>query len=621
MVQILKMSIFVSESIKSVSSYSSLSKSYMMPFRKHQQISANLRPTNQRQNVQRAQSEVIQRVYRYTCSLCNKYIANLPRHLREFHKFDWSASLKYSRQQRRQDKQQIDSNLNCTHADCDKVSRGCFDQQQCPVKDCFSVIKRIDKHLQGSKHKFKISDPIYKQYVNLCKYDKAASRSSSCSRPPNGNVHQQEDRNLAKNAENQGPTHESSMSTNTSTRISDQFFNEITSFGRWLQTFGGGDKNGCQAGQVVKHVETVIAVYGQDFSTEVVTEKLQEVEMKFISSFLKSKTASTVKNYLLDFKKFIEYGKLLCKDWITLDTAERIVKQIQIWNRSLQKKILQRSAIKKLEHGIAVVTTDHIKLYLRGKRAILGNKILRDIFKDKKEDNICGDTYECPYKNRRNCYIRARNYIIMLFGLNNATRSGPLINLKVGEVDAACENVHANRHVVKVIQHKTMSLYGAAQLSLNCYHFKLLKSFIDHIRPLIPSFNMKTHSHATSNVFLSWSGRALNQSEISNIISNEFSVGANKKLRTSCTILRKSVVSIILELHLGSTNERDLASLMKHSDTMQKRTYDVRSSDRNMARMSNLVWKIMTKRHVSRGDLSRPKWKKVKPVRGGKRAR
>ena len=85
----------------------------------------------------------------------------------------------------------------------------------------------------------------------------------------------------------------------------------------------------------------------------------------------------------------------------------------------------------------------------------------------------------------------------MLLNLNNASRSGPIINLTVGEVDAALENVHHDRHVVNVVQHKTMSFYGAAQISLNRYHFKLLKIFIDHIRPLIPTFEETRHNHPT----------------------------------------------------------------------------------------------------------------------------
>lgn len=145
--------------------------------------------------------------------------------------------------------------------------------------------------------------------------------------------------------------------------------------------------------------------------------------------------------------------------------------------------------------------------------------------------------------------------------------------MKVDEVDAALENVYLDRHVVNVVQHKTMSLYGAAQLSLNCYHFKLLKAFVDHIRPLIQSFEETRHGHPTLNVFLSWSGRTLNQSQLSNIISSELSTSSNKASRTSCMVLRKSVVSTMLESDIGASNERGLANLMKHYDAMQKRTY------------------------------------------------
>lgn len=539
-------------------------------------------------NKYEAAQDATQSVYRYDCSLCDKQMSNLPRHLRDFHNFTQQASRTYTRQRKKHNAKKT----NNIRASVIIDSEHDIEEHQCPVTGCHCVVKRIDKHLLSGKHMFKPSDQLYRHYIKLSKRRYKAPMSSG-----------RRYHDACEHYHDAGNTRTASSTINgtslASENIDDHFVNEITSFGQWLQSFGGGDKTTSQASQMVKHVEKIISIYGQDFRAELVSEKLQAIEVNLITCFLKTKTASTVKNYLLDFKKFVEYGKLLHKDWITSETAARIVQQIQLWNRSLQKKILKRCAQKKLEHRQAVVTADDIRLYLKSSRAITGNKVLRDHIGDKNTD---ADNQDIRSINRVH-YIRARNHLIMLLCVNNATRSGPIVNLKISEAQAATQNVHDGRHVINVIDHKTVSLYGAAQLSLKAYHFNLLTVYIEKIRPLIPNFDKRKHDALTSNVFISWNGRTLNQSEISNIVSTEITAATKKTSRTSCTVMRKSVVTIIVGMKMGVSTNINLAKLMKHSPAMQTNTYDVGCSDSNMAKMSNLVWKVMTKQQVCRQDL------------------
>ena len=132
----------------------------------------------------------------------------------------------------------------------------------------------------------------------------------------------------------------------------------------------------------------------------------------------------------------------------------------------------------------------------------------------------------------------------------------------------AKNTVYDGIHVMNVSKHKTEYTYGPAQLSLKEDDFDRLLTYIENIRPAAEDEN------ATENnmvVFLSWKGRALKQSHVSNIATRELNKARGCGKRASCTLVRKSTVTKILPMGLGSKNEQDLARLMKHSEVMQKR--------------------------------------------------
>lgn len=546
------------------------------------------------------------------CHFCDKKMANLPRHLRDEHKFDQRSSLVYAEGMKSDNKKNTrkDSTTDVVSENISEMKREMSRRNICPVEGCGSFVKRIDKHLIGGKHKMIQSDPAYKQFLESMRTSAATVRPTFTPVTQAQFVDDNTRKNIEKNAVEKMDTDSHDPPATTNTCIDVYLQKEINSFFRWLQSFGGGDKTSERAMQMADHVKHVLAVYGQNFKSEMVTENLMNIEVNFIGTSLESKQASTVKNYLLDFKKFTEWAKLMHKEWIEMETADRIIYQVQLWNRSLQKKIRKRFATMKLEHRKTLVTIADIKLYLKGKRARMGRDVLSgkvaQIRRKNEKENESEVDDEAIIINRIR-YVGARNYLIMLLVINNATRAGPLTNLKICEVDAARENIHDDRNVINVEQHKTLSLYGAAQLSLASEYFVLLAAFVDKIRPLIPNFEHSKHGNRSSNVFLTWKGQPLNQSQLANIITTEMAKVAMKKSRTNCTVMRKSIVCLMLQSNLGAWNEQDLASLMKHSEHMQKRTYDVRCSDRNMARMSNLVWKVMTGEEVNSHELSRPK--------------
>jgi len=331
-------------------------------------------------------------------------------------------------------------------------------------------------------------------------------------------------------------------------------------------------------------VRIVLQNFGdRKFTDSSVIANLDQLEQEFIPRMLKTKQASTVKNYLLAFQKFVRWARMKLKTWISNVCADSINNHVQCWNTSLHKLISTRAHEIKSLHRKSIVTSDQVQLYLNGVRA------------EKAQEILNGELDTVSQQDHTN----ARNHLIILLVLANATRSGPIINMKISDVVSAEDNIHGDRCVMNVLVHKTEQKYGTAQISLSVEEYGLLRSYIDNIRSRVPAGSIDSEA-----VFITWSGRQMSQSEVANVITIELLRAGGRNIRTSCTMMRKSIVSVLLQMDLGARTEQDLASLMKHSQTMQKKTYDIRVADNAMAKMSGMVFKIMAGKDLTNADLA-----------------
>lgn len=518
------------------------------------------------------------------CPYCEHFVVAFPRHLREYHRYSKEASRLYVRQAslKRLSNSPKKSHLQRTRT-----------MITCPVEGCMSVVSRIDKHL-NRMHDLRSGHKEYKRYISLSKSEDFKRRVLDESPNEEDDSEDSDDKLEEEDFPQNDKEDNVEQELAPTEEVPEGMRGEASAFRAWLQSFGGGSKTSHGSHQMQKQVLLVLGSFGDDFSKENVTDNLEKLEHEFIPKCLKTKQASTVKTYLLTFSKFSNWAKLKSKSWMTFETADCIDKQIKIWNQSLNKDISRRNCQIKMDHQRSSVTVEEVQMYLDGKRAKEG----REVFAQLADEAVAQASNKFVLTQR--LHTAARNHLIMLLVLSNATRAGPILNLRLKDVENARANVHNGCHVMNVMQHKTQVTYGAAQISLKQTDFAFLESYINNIRSKILDL-----SADTEDVFVSWKGRPLTQSDVANIITVELTCAVERDLRVSCTIMRKSIVSILLQMDLGVNNEQDLASLMKHSDTMQKRTYDVRVADQNMARMSNLVYKVMSGQSPTCKDLSR----------------
>lgn len=248
---------------------------------------------------------------------------------------------------------------------------------------------------------------------------------------------------------------------------------ELNNFKQWLKSFGGGTKGDSATNQMAKHVIAILTVIDSDFSEETIISKMNEIEQDFIPTMLTSKQSSTVKNYLLDFKKFVTWASMKNRPFLVKNTEKSIGLHINHWIQSLNKGIAARSHETRIEHGQGAIAIEHIQMYMNGKRATFA----RDIF-----DQAATD--QAPEISMK-FHTLTRNNIVMLLVLSNATRAGPIINMKLKDVKNAVTNIHNGRHVINVRRHKTEAKYGSAQLSLASLEFQRLLTYVEKIRPQV----------------------------------------------------------------------------------------------------------------------------------------
>jgi hypothetical protein len=172
--------------------------------------------------------------------------------------------------------------------------------------------------------------------------------------------------------------------------------------------------------------------------------------------------------------------------------------------------------------------------------------------------------------------------------------------MSIQDVEKAKHERQTDRYVIHVLDHKTMKSYDSCQLSLDKDGFGYLVTYIYRIRSSINS---------SDKVFLTKTGNGLSQSDLGHILTTQFSTIfkqlGEKPRNVTSTLIRKSIVGIVLGNNVGQENETDLASLMKHSTWMQNKIYDIRTNSANLARMSSLVYKLINNKPLTRADLVR----------------
>ena len=99
-------------------------------------------------------------------------------------------------------------------------------------------------------------------------------------------------------------------------------------------------------------------------------------------------------------------------------------------------------------------------------------------------------------------YTLVRDYLIAQIMIDNANRAGVIVYMTIQEFERA--RGEGDRHVVRVLQHKTVNTHGPAQIVLTSHLYNHLRIFLKEMRSRLP---LKGQGDSNAKLFLSWGGK------------------------------------------------------------------------------------------------------------------
>ena len=186
-------------------------------------------------------------------------------------------------------------------------------------------------------------------------------------------------------------------------------------------------------------------------------------------------------------------------------------------------------------------------------------------------------------------FIGLRNHIITLLSLANANRSGVLTEMTLDDYRHG-QYVDGFR-VVSVVNHKTVSTHGAANICVSPMEEDLIAGYL-LLRANIDLAN------TNNRFFVTISGGPMSQSNIAYAISSSFkSSGAVENISVSNTKIRKFAVTLTYAKQPSLKNK--LSSMMCHSSNTAEKYYLHDEKEKNTVVMSNYLRSQTSKGKVS----------------------
>lgn len=182
-------------------------------------------------------------------------------------------------------------------------------------------------------------------------------------------------------------------------------------------------------------------------------------------------------------------------------------------------------------------------------------------------------------------YTLLRDYLISQIMIDNANRAGVVAYMTVQEFQRA--RPQDDRHVVRVLKHKTVNTHGPAQIVLTNHLYNHLKIFVEKMRSQMPTAGP---SEIDAKFFLSWGGNDMKSSQMSKALQAIFQK-AGIEGPMSHTLYRKSAVS---ECHQNRKEiSGNLADLMAHRESTAEKYYRVLDKSRSSVKASQVLHGIM----------------------------
>ena len=185
-------------------------------------------------------------------------------------------------------------------------------------------------------------------------------------------------------------------------------------------------------------------------------------------------------------------------------------------------------------------------------------------------------------------FTRARDYLLMQMCIDNASRTGALANMTLGEFGNA--KYTGESYVISVFNHKTVGARGPSDIVLTPSLYKEANIYSLNFRNKLESVGLNKEN----TFFISYSGKKMSSSMVTAQLNSYWSkaVGhTDVRPRFHATLVRKSAVT---KTHnVRPDLENDLANLMCHSRKMQKQTYLLEDKRKNAVATSQHLRNVL----------------------------
>ncbi len=332
-------------------------------------------------------------------------------------------------------------------------------------------------------------------------------------------------------------------------------------FREWLMGVEGGEHKETVAADKVRQAASLTGIFSPryDMSDTTVTEGLSRICKKFIEKNPNSYQASTMKLYLISYQAYCRW--LRCKALISESQLRTVETRIRLWCGALNRRIQKRTAEKQISDKNRLLTGGEVAAYLNGGGR---EKAIR-----LKREWIAGD------KVTRDVHTAVRNFCIVCVTIASACRPGVVANMRLEDVEAAKRAVYEDKHILRVLAHKTTASQGGAKIPLDRADFSMLEFYRDELRP---------RDTGTDIFFLTWNGSPITSVLIPRILTEALRGKDPKAATVTSTVIRKTAVTKMLDKNPGQDSV--LAKMMCHSVRTQKTVYDTDKSDKSIVAIS-----------------------------------
>ena len=246
--------------------------------------------------------------------------------------------------------------------------------------------------------------------------------------------------------------------------------------------------------------------------------------------------------------------------------------KLKRWSSSYKRENTRRRWEKMEEDRSVLITPEKIREFERSQAAREAIVLL---------GKLCGAH---AIQITQEMYTLVRDYLIAQIMIDNANRAGVVACMTVKEFESA--TVEGDRHVVRVLHHKTVDTHGPAQIVLTSHLYNYITVFMQEMRSQLPDLNLLDKQ----TVFLSWCGKHMESSQMTKALGSIFKkAGVDGPVHH--TLYRKSAVSRCHNRHKEISS--NLADLMAHREDTAQKYYRVFEKGKSSVKASQKLHQIM----------------------------